>query len=157
MYTVRGACCLTWVHDRIYAAGGEHIPETWGSFVDQTGISAVVQMGSEKIDFCQPPPRALLWLKIEHERDAGIDECWLAARFIDRCLEEGRKVLLHCNSGRHRVRWLLVSYMIYSGRGVRGTLRRVADPPWLSPYKTNRELWEEFFQQVRLMKEARRV
>jgi protein-tyrosine phosphatase len=82
-----------------------------------------------------------------------MDERWLAARFIDRCLQEGQKVLLHCREGRHRVRWAFVAYLIYSGKGVRGTLSHVADRPWLSPYRTDSESWEAFSEHVRDMRE----
>jgi hypothetical protein len=35
---------MAWVEDRIYAAGGDHIPDTWGEFSGQAKITAVVHL-----------------------------------------------------------------------------------------------------------------
>jgi hypothetical protein len=151
MYTVCGACLLTWVHDQIYAAGGDHIPEVWASFVDQTGISAIVHLNSDApAQFVGPLPNAFLWMRIGEEREAGISERLFAAQFIERCLQAGDKILLHSSEGRHRVRWLFVAFLILSGRGVRGTLSLVENRPWLSPYKTDLGIWNEYSEFVKM-------
>lgn len=141
---------MTWVHDRIYAGGGGHIPDDWEAFAEQTGISAVVHLAPGRPEaFRGRPPRAFLWLPISDERDAGPEDRWLVGRFIDDCLEAGHKVLLHSSLGRHRARWAFVAYRIYAGRTAPAALREAAERPWLTPYLTDAAGWEAFAGEVR--------
>lgn len=141
---------MTWVEERIYAGGGEHIPATWASFADQTGITAVLHLrpGEPEV-FRGGAPSAFLWLNIEDESQAGLEERWMAGQFIAWCLEQGQKVLLHSSLGRHRTRWAFVAYRLCSGRPLRAALREAAERPWLNPYPTDRSTWEAFAQAVR--------
>lgn len=150
-YTVEGfrSLDMTWVHEKIFAAGGSHIPETWRAFADQTGIRAVLHLSSDRPAlFRGPSPRAFLWLDIEDEIHAGLPQRQLAGRFIMMNLEHGELVLLHSSSGRHRTRWAFVAYSILSGASVNTALRRAAEQPWLSPYHTDRKTWEAFAESV---------
>jgi hypothetical protein len=141
---------LTWVHDQIYVAGGDHIPSTWASFVDQTGISAVLHLRPEKPSaFRGPIPESFLWLDLADESQAGLGERWLAALFIGENLEKGLRILLHSSLRLHRVRWTYVSYLIWRGGSVRASLREVEKKPWLAPYRTEQEIWENFKQYVK--------
>ncbi len=141
---------MTWVHDRIFAAGGEEIPKTWDSFADQTGVTAVLHLCPFRpIDFRFQPPRVFLWMALADEAEAGVEERLLASRFIDDCLAEGQSVLLHSSLGRHKARWAYVAFCIWSGQTVRAALRRASRAPWLSPYHTDRALWERFAEAVR--------
>jgi hypothetical protein len=141
---------VTWVHEGIYAGGGEHIPATWEAFADQTGITAVLHLrpGAPGV-FCGRSPRSFLWLGLEDEDQAGLDERWLAGRFLADCLAEGQRVLLHSSLGRHRTRWAYVAYRIVAGRSARAALREAAERPWLGPYHTQPAAWEAFAEAVR--------
>jgi hypothetical protein len=141
---------VTWVHDGIYAGGGAHIPDRWDSFADETGITAIVHLSSGRpARFKGRAPRAFLWLDVEDERQAGFDERWLAGRFVETCLDDGLKMLLHSSRGRHRTRWAYVAYRIVCGRSVHAALREAAERPWLSPYLTDTASWEDFADEVR--------
>jgi hypothetical protein len=141
---------LTWVDDRIYAAGGAHIPATWGSFAEQTGILAVLHLcPGRPADFRGLPARTFLWLNVESEAEAGESERWLAAEFIAGCLAADQAVLIHSSLGRHRVRWAYVAYSIFSGRSPQAAVRQAAQRPWLAPYTTDVEAWERFASRVR--------
>ena len=140
---------MTWVHERIYAAGGGFVPESWGSFCDQTGIQAVLHLRPDApVVFRGPCPRRFLWLDVEDERQADGVIRLLAAQFIADSLEGGQRVLLHSSLGRHRTRWAFVAYRIWSGRSVRAALREAEQKPWLAPYKTEVEAWRTFSKQI---------
>ncbi|MBM3122535.1 MAG: dual specificity protein phosphatase family protein [Chloroflexi bacterium] len=141
---------MTWVEDRIYAAGGEHIPRTWAEFAHQTGIAAVLHLRpGAPTSFQGPPPEAYLWLGLEDETEAGPAERWLAAAFVRDSLGAGHKVLIHSSLGRHRTRWIFVAWAIVDGRSIQAALRQAAARPWLSPYPTQPEAWEAFAREVR--------
>jgi len=136
---------MTWVEDGIYAAGGDHIPQTWGAFAGQTGISAVLHLAHPAPSvFDGPPPARFLWLDLEHEQQAGEQERRLAGEFVRDSRAAGRSVLLHCPHGRHRTRWAYVAYRLCLGHGLKGVLRDAAQKPWLAPYHTDREAWAAF-------------
>jgi len=136
---------LTWIHDRIYAAGGKHLPENWASFIDQTGITAVLHLHpTSPATFVGPTPVSFLWMNLEEEAEAGLEERWLAATFIGENLKNGQSVLIHSSHRRHRVRWTYVAYMIWNGRTVRASLNEVEQKPWLAPYYTDVKGWEDF-------------
>ena len=154
VYSLAGVS-VTWVHADIYAGGGEHIPETWAQFADQTRISAILHLRPEKAArFDGPLPVEFLWLNIGDESEAGMEERWLAGRFLDECLRAGRKVLIHSSLGRHRTRWAYVAYGIYSGRTATSVLRQAAQPPWLSPYHTDTAGWQAFEHAVKAWHKA---
>ncbi len=140
---------MTWVHDQIYAAGGEHLPMTWRSFANQTGVTAVLHLRPvSPAAFHGSFPESFLWLDLADENQAGLEERWLVASFIDEVLKSGRRMLLHSSLRRHRVRWAYVSYLIWTGRSVRASLREVEERPWLAPYRTDKKVWEDFKQFV---------
>ena len=136
---------MTWVEESIFAAGGEHIPATWADFADSTGIGAILHLsGGGPEPFLGPTPRRFLWLRVEDEKKAGMEDRRLAAEFIQASLEAGEKVLLHSTEGRHRTRWTYVAYGLYVGRKLSRVLREAAEKPWLAPYHTDRDLWRAF-------------
>ncbi len=142
--------CLTWVHERVFAAGGEQIPQTWDDFAEQTGVTAVLHLRpSRPTRFERRPPLSFLWLDLAEEAQAGMAERRLASRFIEDCLARGQSVLLHSSLGRHRTRWAYVAYAIRAGRAVRTALRQAAEAPWLAPYRTDEDAWERFAQIIR--------
>lgn len=154
VYSLAGVS-VTWVHTDIYAGGGDHIPETWAQFADQTRISAILHLRPGKAArFDGPLPAGFLWLNIGDESQAGMDERWLAGRFLHDCLQAGQKVLIHSSLGRHRTRWAYVAYGIYSGRAAESVLRQAAESPWLSPYHTDTARWQAFEQAVKLWHKA---
>ncbi len=136
---------MTWVHDRIFAAGGERLPAAWAGFADQTGITAVLHLRPGRpAAFLGPPPRGFLWLDLASEAEVD-DRCrWLAGRFLADCVEAGQAVLLHSSPGRQRGRWAYVAYRILTGRSAQAALREAAERPWLGPYKTDPAPWESF-------------
>jgi hypothetical protein len=141
---------VTWVHDRIFAAGGEHIPSNWASFCDQTGVSAVLHLAPEGPSrFEGPPAESFLWLDVVDEAQVDLASCLLAARFLHECTRGSRSALLHCSLGRHKTRWAFVAYRIYTGRSVRVALREAAERPWLSPYLTDDKKWVDFAASVK--------
>jgi hypothetical protein len=140
---------VTWVQDGIFAAGGEVLPGGWEDFAAQSGITAVLHLRpASPTPFLGRPPAAYLWLAVDDEGEAGVDERWLAGTFIEACLAEGRRVLLHATRGRHRTRWAYVAYRICAGSTPRRALRRAAQPPWMAPYSTDRDQWEAFAADV---------
>ena len=141
---------MTWVEERIFAAGGGHIPADWAGFADSTGVSAILHLSAEGPQaFLGPPPRRFLWLLVEDEKEAELDDRWLVAEFIQTSLEAGERVLLHSAKGRHRTRWAYVAYGLYAGRKLSRVLREAAEKPWLAPYHTDRGMWTAFQERVR--------
>jgi hypothetical protein len=140
---------MTWVADGIYAAGGEHIPQTWAAFSRQTGIRAILHLSPEQPQSFQgDAPTHFLWLNIDDEASADIQSRLLAADYILTCREAGQAVLLHSAKGRHRVRWAFVAHQLCMGRKLRTVLREAAEKPWLGPYHTDEGVWEAFFEHI---------
>lgn len=136
---------MTWVHPQIFAAGGNHIPSAWADFADQTGVTAVLALAPGRpAAFEGPPPERFLWMGVDEEAQATPDDRLLAALFLDQCVREGRKVLLHAERTRHRTRWAYVAYRLFAGRSLRAALREAAERPWLAPYPTDEEAWQAF-------------
>lgn len=140
---------MTWVHDRIFAAGGAHIPRHWDNFVHQYGPTAIVQLNQDgPTPFAGPPPPALLWLGVEREELASHAVRLTAAEFVGHAIQDGGQVLLHSPNGRHRTRWVYVAYLIWSGVSALTAIRRAGQAPWLSPYETDQDLWQDFQARV---------
>lgn len=136
---------MTWVHERIFAAGGSHIPTHWDEFVEQYGPTSVLHLEpSVPMRFSGPPPPALLWLPVDHESQADLNTRELTAQFIDNALAREGQVLLHNRAGRHRTRWAFVAYQIWSGKSVASATRLACESPWLAPYETDLSVWEQF-------------
>lgn len=131
--------------DRIFAAGGDHIPNHWDDFAGQTGIAAVLHVRPGRpAPFVGLPPERFLWIGLASEGEADLETRWLAGRFVTGCLEEGARVLLHGSESRHLVRWAYVAHLICSGRTVPAALHAGETRPWLAPYPTDRRAWESF-------------
>ncbi|MCJ7823359.1 MAG: hypothetical protein MUP44_00510 [Anaerolineales bacterium] len=144
---------MAWVEENIFAAGGQHIPAVWADFADSTGIGAILHLSNGGPElFLGPPPRRFLWLRIEEEKLAGMDDRWLAAAFIKTAVDAGEKVLLHSSLGHHRTRWAYVAYRLYVGRRLSQVLREAAEKPWLAPYHTNRDIWRAFQERVKAVR-----
>jgi len=136
---------MTWIHDQIYAAGGKHIPATWDDFMDQTGVTAILHLRPESPEtFSGSVPEQFIWMDVADESQAGLKQRLLAANFLHTSVSTGLRVLLHSSLGLHRTRWAYVAYSIMAGRSVKSTLRMAAEPPWLAPYHTDREVWDTF-------------
>ncbi|HEX9681030.1 MAG TPA: hypothetical protein VGA32_06220 [Anaerolineales bacterium] len=135
--------------DRIFAAGGDHIPMHWDEFAGQTGVTAVLHLRPGRpAAFLGLPPESFLWIGVASEGEADLETRWLAGRFVLGGLEAGGRVLLHGSQGRHRVRWAYVAHMICAGRPVAAAVHAAEVRPWLSPYPTDRRAWEEFARLV---------
>lgn len=133
---------MSWVHDRIFAAGGFQIPGSWKAFQDQTGIDAVVHLSpGAPMPFAGPVPAAFLWLDIESEDAADLGARRVAGGFVLDCLEDGRTVLLHSRLSRHRTRWVFVAFLLCSGASLARALQQAEERPWLSPYPTDESRW----------------
>lgn len=136
---------MSWVHRNIYAAGGDHIPETWKTFQRQTNIQAVLHMRPEgPAEFRGPPVDRFLWLDLSAESGAGLETRWLAAEFLSSALRRDELAMIHSSLNFHRTRWALVAYLIYSGGSIPASIRAVEKRPWLAPYHTERRGWEDF-------------
>ena len=92
-------------------------------------------------------------MDLEDESHIGMEERWLAASFIGENVNLGLLMLLHSSLRRHRVRWAYVSYLIWTGKTVRASLREVEEKPWLAPYRTDEKAWEDFKQYVTIHRE----
>lgn len=135
--------------DRIFAAGGDHIPAHWDEFAGQTGINAVLHLRPGRpAAFLGVPPESYLWIGVASETEADLEARWLAGRFVLAGLEGGGRILLHGSEGRHRVRWAYVAHLICAGRPVAVALHAAEIRPWLSPYPTDRWAWEDFARLV---------
>lgn len=140
---------MTWVQDGIFAAGGETLPNQWADFAAQTRVSAILHLRPEApAAFGEPAPAAFLWIDVDEERRAGLSERMLAGSFLQECLIQGNRVLLHASRGRHRTRWCYVAYRILAGSAPQAALRRAAQPPWMAPYRTDEAAWRAFARQV---------
>jgi hypothetical protein len=136
---------MTWVQDGIFAAGGEALPAAWADFAQQTGITAVLHLRpAAPATFVGRIPQSFLWLNIENEEQATTADRALAGAFVEASLGRGERVLLHASLGRHRTRWVFVAYRIWSGASPDAAMRQAAQPPWLGPYRTDRDRWTEF-------------
>ncbi len=140
---------MTWVQDGIFAAGGESLPQGWEEFASQTGITAVLHLRpAAPAPFLGRAPAAYLWLDVDDENQAGGEDRWLAGSFIEACMAEGRRVLLHASAGRHRIRWAYVAYRICAGSTPEAAVRRAGRAPWMAPYHTDRGHWMAFAREV---------
>ena len=141
---------MTWVHDRIFAAGGDHIPATWESFRTQTRITAVLNVNpGNPSQFVGAPPTRFLWLDVKQESEADIEARLLAGRFLQEAVQLGDRVLLHSGQGRHRTRWAFVAFLLCHGQTVATALRQAAETPWLAPYETDRDQWRALARYVK--------
>jgi hypothetical protein len=135
---------MTWVQDGIFAAGGEDLPERWADVAAQTGISAILHLRpGAPAAFRGPLPASFLWLDVVKEDDAGLADRILAGAFVEACLAQGRRVLLHASLGRHRTRWAFVAYRIWVGASPTSSSGRLP-ALWLAPYVTDRDRWTAF-------------
>jgi hypothetical protein len=145
---------LAWVHDQIFAAGGSHIPATWQSFRRQQGISAVLSLSEEQpVPFLGPPAERYLWMAIADEAQADMASRRLAGEFLKDCVAAGHRVLLHSSRSRHRTRWAYVAFLLCSGKSVAAAVRAGAERPWLAPYETDRERWQQLREHLQLTEE----
>lgn len=136
---------MTWVHERIFAAGGSHIPRTWPSFADQTGIDAVLHLNPDQPDaFAGGPPAGFLWLDVVDEDGADAPTRLLAGRFANWQVDRGGSLLIHSSLGLHRTRWVFMSFLLCRGRSLKSAMRQVQEPPWLAPYHTDDDAWRSF-------------
>ena len=140
-----GRLDLAWVHEHIFAAGGSHIPAAWDQFSAQLGVTAIVHLSRpEPLEFHGSAPARMLWLDLEDEREVDLGMQALCAGFVHAAIESGENVLLHSTHGRHRTRWVYVSYLIWAGKQVRAALRMAEEKPWQAPYHTDTEKWSTF-------------
>jgi hypothetical protein len=138
---------LTWVHERIFAAGGTHIPRTWASFADQTGIGAILHLNPGQPEtFSGDLPASYLWLDVTDEEDADHETRWLAGRFAQWQVIGGNRLLIHSSLGLHRTRWVYMSFLLCQGVSLATALRRAQEPPWLAPYHTDEGTWRSFVE-----------
>jgi hypothetical protein len=138
---------MTWVHDSIYAAGGDYVTEQWRQFHDATGIEAVLHLAPRRpIPFYGPPPKRFLWLDYDEEHQAGLNERWLAGRFILEALRDNQLVLIHHPEGMHRTRWAYVAYSLMAGKTLIAALHQAQQRPWLAPYHTEKADWDAFLE-----------
>ncbi len=138
---------MTWVTDHLFVAGGEFVVEDWRAFREQTGVSAIITLSTDKPGlFVDPLPWAWLWLPVADESAYTLDQLQLGVRFIDSALAMGRKALLHGPQGMHRTRPLVAAHWLASGKSLQRVLREVEQRPWLPPFRGNVELLEKFLQ-----------
>lgn len=136
---------MTWVHDSIYAAGGDYLPSAWAEFQRQTGVRTVIHLREEHPDRFSPPfPSVFLWLAVVDEASLTHDDLLLAARVMDESVRGGGRVLLHCHRGMQRTRPLYAAYRVYNGKSVRAAIREVEERPWVKPYRGGQERMERF-------------
>lgn len=136
---------MAWVHERIFAGGGDHIPATWDQFSREMSIQTVIHLSRPKpMVFKGHLPARYLWLDVEQEDELELPTRELCGRFVLEALEARGNVLLHSRHGRHRTRWIYVAYLICAGRQVRAALRLAEEKPWQAPYHTDREAWRQF-------------
>jgi len=141
---------LAWVHERIFAGGGTHIPSTWERFSTQMGIQTVVHLSSPTpVAFRGSPPPRFLWLDIDQESEADHGTRALCGHFVLDALNNRESVLLHSAHGRHRTRWIYVAYLICAGKQVRAALTLAEEKPWQAPYHTDRAKWLDFKEYLR--------
>lgn len=141
---------MSWVAEGVFAGGGDVIPDTWAEFQGRTGIAVVVSLRAARPDdFSPPPPLAHLWLPGEDAEQLSLDQWLLAAQVVDTAVRAGRRALLHCRLGLHRLRPLFAAYLIYTGQTARAALREVEKKPWLKPYAGDPVRLDEFARRVR--------
>ncbi len=139
---------MTWVTDQIFVAGGAFVVETWKDFQAQTGVSAIITIGTEAPGiFVDPLPWAWLWLPVADELGYTLAHLTLGVAFIDQARAAGRTLLLHGPKGQHRARPLVAAHLLASGKSLARVLREVELRPWLPPYKGDPSLLEAFLQQ----------
>ena len=141
---------MSWVSNQIFAAGGSAIPDTWEQFQAETGITTLLHLNpNAPAEFKGPVPLRYLWLDIADENDADEKIRSLAGQFVLEAVFAGERILLHAGNGRHRTRWVFVAYLILSGRKPQTAFRLAEKLPWLAPYNTDRDRWEQFAVYIR--------
>lgn len=118
---------MPWITDKVAIAGAGISAENWGE-VRQHGFTAIVNLRSEHQDtFVESLPVAYLWLPTEDHTDPIPENLFLGAQFIHRCVQAGRRVLIHCNMGIHRSATMAVAYLIFTGLSKDEAIHKLRD------------------------------
>ena len=105
-----------WVTDQVAVGGIAISPTNWQELVQETGISAVVNLRSEYQDRFSPPmPTAYLWLPVEDHNEPSCEQLLLGAVFIETAVQNGQRVLVHCKMGIGRSPTMAAAYLISTG------------------------------------------
>lgn len=84
---------------------------------NENGITADISLEKEKIDM----PFGVdfyLWLPVENHRAPMEDQIYLGATAIEKLVEMGRRVYVHCQNGHGRAPTLVAAYLIRKGMDV---------------------------------------
>lgn len=123
---------LSWITDQIAVSGAflkEMIP-----YLKSEGISAIVDVRSEHTDEKELIENAGIQFK-----HIGIDDCYCPTfeqleeifDFVEPILNEGRKVLVHCQNGYGRSPLVVVAILAKRGMNVADAIYLVEDKhPW---------------------------
>lgn len=145
-----------WVADRVAVGGIAVSPANWKELVEETEISAVINLCSEHQDsFVPPMPTAYLWLPADDHSDPTPEQLLLGAQFIDTAVRNGQTVLVHCKMGIGRSPTLAAAYLILTGLSVDEAIRRIEGSP-RSPYgpAVSRATLNDFAASLRTSKRA---
>jgi hypothetical protein len=145
-----------WVTDRVAVGGIAVSPANWKELVEETEISAVINLRSEHQDsFVPPMPTAYLWLPVDDHSDPTPEQLWLGAQFIDTAVRNGQTVLVHCKMGIGRSPTLAAAYLVLTGLSVDEAIRRIEGSPG-SPYgpAVSRATLNDFAASLRTSKRA---
>ena len=118
---------MPWITENVAIAGAGISAENWNE-VRGHGFTAIVNLRSERQDaFVEPLPDAYLWLPTEDHTDPPPENLLLGARFIDGCVNSGKRVLIHCKMGIHRSATMAVAYLIFTGLSKEDAIRKLAE------------------------------
>lgn len=119
-----------WVTDQVAVGGIAISPTNWQELIQETGVSAVVNLRSEYHDSFSPPmPTAYLWLPVEDHSEPSREQLLLGAEFIDTVVQSGQRVLVHCRMGIGRSPTMAAAYLILTGLSVEEAIRQVEGSP----------------------------
>lgn len=106
--------------------GGQHFPKGWQAMQDY-GIEAVVNMREKHLDDAKKGIQSEHYLHL-HTRDntpPTLENLYRGAQFIQKQVEAGRKVYIHCGVGVGRAPSQAAAYFIYSGLHPSEAIRKI--------------------------------
>lgn len=124
------------VTDQIVAAGLTITPDRWRELSEELKVTAVVNLRGEYQDVFGPPmPQAYLWLPVTDHTDPSIEQLLTAVQFIDRAVQSGQKVLVHCKMGIGRSPTVAAAYLVWTGLSVSDAIQKVESAAKISIVK----------------------
>ena len=109
---------MSWINDKIAVSG--EFKDSDIPLIKEQGITAVLNVRSERKDneeLLKKTGIEYLQLEVDDTYSPSLDQLETALNFIEPLLDNGRKVLIHCQNGCGRSPLVVIA--VLAGRGVK--------------------------------------